>query len=177
MHETTVSRDVRYRGRIIEVRRDRVRLGDGSEAEREVVSHPGAVAVVAVSEGGGVWLVEQYRYAVGRPLLELPAGRIETGEDPAVTAARELEEETGWRPGRLRHLLSLYSSPGYSDEVIHIYQASALQPGRRGGDERGQLRARLLAVDELLELIAGGKLRDAKTVAGILGYVQLSSAG
>ncbi|HCJ09823.1 MAG TPA: ADP-ribose pyrophosphatase [Clostridiales bacterium] len=161
-----------FSGRLIGVRVDEVRLvPDGRTARREVVDHPGAVAVVPLTPGGEVILVRQYRYAVGEALLELPAGTLEPGEDPAACAARELLEETGRRPARLELLASVFSSPGFLSEVVHIYLAELEDEEAGVGpqpeeDERVEVVA--LPFAAAAAMAREGRLRDAKTVAGLL---------
>src|SRR5690606_20871996 len=116
------------RGRVFSVRRDVVRLPDGRHVRREVVEHPGAVVVAPLLDDGRILFVRQYRYAAGRHLVELPAGTLEPGEDPAATAARELQEECGCRAGRLEPLGTFYSAPGFCTELLHAYAALDLVP-------------------------------------------------
>ena len=140
------------------------------EADREVVRHPGAVAIVAVDRDGCVMLGRQLREAVRKPLLELPAGIIEEGESPLECARRELEEETGLYGGRWRELGAVFSSPGYSNERIHLFAADGLETGdssRDGGEEIELVRRPIATITELLR-----ELEDAKTVAGLLLYLQ-----
>ncbi|MEW6523159.1 MAG: NUDIX hydrolase [Bacillota bacterium] len=173
MHETRVSSQQVFQGKIVGVRVDQVELDGGRPGRREVVTHPGAVAIVATPDPGHVWLVQQYRYPVGRTLWELPAGTMEPGEPPAVTATRELDEEVNAAAGQMTLLLSVYPSPGFCDEIIHIYHAGALGPGSgRGGDEDERIRARLFSLDEALKLIQDGEIADAKTVAGLYAYAR-----
>ncbi len=156
---------------MVNLRIDEVRLGPaGRTARREVVEHRGAVAVVPLTPGGRVVLVRQYRYAAGEELLEIPAGTLEPGEDPEACALRELAEETGYRATALELLASLFTSPGFCSECIHVYLA------RLGGEESGaprpdadeQLEALTLPLTEAVGLALSGRLRDAKTVAGLL---------
>ena len=118
-----------YHGVIVNVRLDEARLPDGSTAKREVVEHPGGVTVLPLEADGTVWCVRQYRYPFSRTLLELPAGKLEPGEAPERAAARELSEETGLSAGRLQYLGANFTSPGYSQEVLHIYLARDLHHG------------------------------------------------
>jgi ADP-ribose pyrophosphatase len=177
MDEAVVeSREV-FCGRILRVRVDRVKLPGGAEGWREVVAHPGSVAVVATPTPDQVYLVEQYRHAAGRRLWELPAGRLEAGEDPRAAAARELDEEVNLLAQRLVPLLAVYSSPGFTDELTRIYHASGLTPGSgRGGDET-TLRAKLWHVPEVLTMIEHGEIIDAKTVAGVTFYALHAGKG
>jgi len=155
-----------YEGKLISVRRDRFRYDDGQEAEREIVAHPGAVAVVA-RDGDHILMVRQPREAVGEPaLLELPAGKLDPGEDPLDTARRELAEEIGRGARTWRRLTSFYTSPGFADEEVHVYLASDLfeQTGNSGEDERIEVMEVPLA--DLDATIIG--CRDSKTLVGLL---------
>jgi ADP-ribose pyrophosphatase len=152
-------------GRRVTLRRDRLVSGSGHEFVREVVEHPGAAVVVPVLPDGRIVFVRQYRHAVGEFLIELPAGTLEPGEDPAVCAARELEEETGWRAGKLEPLGIVYPSPGILSEVMSIYVATELTPGetKRDPGTEEDMELVTLAPEEARD--AG--IRDAKTLAGL----------
>ncbi|HAI20720.1 MAG TPA: ADP-ribose pyrophosphatase [Clostridiales bacterium UBA8153] len=177
MGETVVASRQVFGGRILQVRVDRVELAGGAQGWREVVVHPGSVAVVATPTPGQVYLVQQYRHAVGRLLWELPAGRLEAGEDPREAAARELDEEVNLRAQELVPLLAVHSSPGFTDELVRIYHASGLTPGSgRAGDEP-DLRAKLWALAEVLTMIERGEISDAKTVAGVTLYALRAGEG
>lgn len=156
-----------WSGRIAGVRLDRFRHEDGEEVQREVVSHPGAVAVVA-HDGERLYLVSQPREAVGEPsLLELPAGKLdEAAEGPLETAKRELAEEIGKAAAEWRHLASFYSSPGFSDEEIHVYLATGLSDTHAGAEEEERIEIETVPLSELDDLIA--RCRDAKSLVGLL---------
>jgi ADP-ribose diphosphatase len=160
------SREV-WKGRIATVREDRFRYDDGTEAEREIVSHPGAVAVLA-HDGQRVYLVAQPREAVDEPeLLELPAGKLdEEGEAPLETGKRELAEEIGKGAHTWRHLTTFYSSPGFCDEEIHLYLATDLHDERAEADESERIEVRAVPLAELDRVIR--ECRDAKTLVGLL---------
>lgn len=165
--KTLESREV-YRGCILRVREDRVRLPNGKEGVREVVEHPGGVGILALEADGTVLLVRQYRYAFGRTLLEIPAGKREPGEEPFVTARRELREETGaiaesWTP-----LGSLIASPGCYDEVLYLYLAQDLHYGATDPDEDEFLAVERMPLDQLARLCLEGEVTDAKTVCAVL---------
>lgn len=166
--ETTLKSTPRFHGVIVDVRTDTVRLPDGREAGREVVDHPGGVAVLPLDADGQAILVRQYRYPMGQVLLEVPAGKLEYGEEPRPAALRELEEEVGVIPDRLDYLGSLYVSPGISTEVIHLYLATGLRQGRRHPDEDEFLDVERLPFDRLLDMALGDELKDAKTAALVL---------
>lgn len=161
------SREV-YRGRILRVREDKVLLPNGRTGTREVVEHPGGVGILALEADGTVLLVRQYRYAFGRTLLEIPAGKREPGEEPFVTARRELREETGaiaesWTP-----LGSLIASPGCYDEVLYLYLAQDLHYGATDPDEDEFLAVERMPLDQLARLCLEGEVTDAKTVCAVL---------
>lgn len=169
------SREI-YRGHVLVVTEDRIRLPDGHETSRSVVWHPGAVVMLARDEGGRVLFVRQFRYAAGAALLELPAGTLEAGEDPAVTAQRELQEEVGYRAGRLEKLAEFYSAPGFCSELMHLYLATDLAPSRLDGDDDEDLDVIALPLPEAIERARRGEFRDAKTLVGILLYAARTGA-
>lgn len=166
LKETTVSTEPVFQGRVISLQIDTVKLPDGTTATREIVKHPGAVAVLAVHEGR-LLLVDQYRQAMGRCELEIPAGKLEPGEDPAEAAVRELQEETGYRCDKLTHLHSFYTSPGFADEIIHLYLAEQLSPGEMSPDVDEFLEVQEVTLEEALDLIAEGRIADAKTIMAV----------
>ena len=164
----TLSVETVFRGRKVALEVHRVRGADGREAVREVVRHRGAVAVLAFPEPGCVLMERIWRYAVGRTMLEIPAGTLEPGEDPAVCAARELADETGYRAGRLAPLLAINPSPGILSELLTVYLATDLAKGEPHREPGEEIENVLVPVAEVLELIRTGGITDAKTVAAIL---------
>ena len=152
---------------MIDLTVDRITTASGMQAVREVVAHPGGATVVPVFSNGDVLLVEQFRYPMQRSLLELPAGKIDPGETPEETAARELEEEVGFRAGRLEKLAAFYTTPGFCNELLHLFVARDLQPGRSGGDEDEELSVHRYSPNELERLVRSGKIVDAKTLIGL----------
>lgn len=156
-----------FEGKVVRLYLDRVRLPNGREAEREVVSHRGAVGMVALDDEGCVYLVRQYRHATGEHLLEIPAGKLDAGEDPVECARRELLEEIGRRADSWRRLASFYTSPGFSDEVLHLYLARDLIRGEASPDEDEFLEIMRLPLEAALNMVARGEIRDSKTVAGL----------
>ena len=167
--ETRLHGKTVYRGRILDLHVDTVRLPTGNETVREVVRHRGAAVVLPLHEDGRVLLVRQYRYPTGEVLLELPAGKIDPGEGPEVCAARELEEETGWRGVEVHALGSFLTTPGFTDEVLHAFIATPLAAadgGRRDPDEAIEVVE--MELQELLEACRSGRIRDSKTLATIL---------
>ena len=160
-----------WQGALISVGTGRFSSPDGDEFEREVVHHPGAVSVVpVVDDGAGVLLVRQYRAAVDRELLEIPAGKRDVdGEDPEVTARRELEEEVGVAAGRVERLAEFYNSPGFSDEHSIVYLALDLEPREISaqGVEEQHMAIERVPLDDVPALVASGEILDAKTIIGL----------
>jgi ADP-ribose pyrophosphatase len=156
-----------YAGRVVTLNLETVTLPNGATVELEVIHHPGAAAVVPVQEDGSVLLIRQYRHAAGGYIYEIPAGKLDPGEDPGVCAARELEEEIGLRAASLQHLVSFFTTPGFTDEVIHIYQASGFTPGRQKLDEDEVLEVVAFPLEEALVKIREGTIRDGKTIVGL----------
>jgi len=168
IEEKTLRSETVYRGRIIQLRVDTVSVsasGEGTKTKRrEIVVHPGAAAIVAMS-GDSILLVEQYRKAVETMTLEIPAGTIEAGESPEECAARELIEETGFEAAKLDRLIEFFPSPGVSSEVIHIFKAGEL---KRVSESEPELSVRFVPADRILNMISSGELRDGKTLIGVL---------
>ena len=150
--------------RVVQVTRD------GAEHVREIVRHPGAVTILPLLDDGRVCFVRNYRVAVDKTLIELPAGTLEPGEDPAVTARRELAEETGYRAGRIERLATFYMSPGILDEKMHLYLATSLEPGPMALEPGEQIETLLTDWQEALEMARDGRIEDAKTLAGLLHF-------
>jgi nudix-type nucleoside diphosphatase (YffH/AdpP family) len=174
--EETLSSRRLYEGAIVRLRVDRVRMSSGHEAVREVVEHSGAVTIIAVNGEGQVLLVQQHRHPTGRSLLELPAGTLEKDEEPEACAARELEEETGFRAGRVQRLGGFFLAPGYSTEYIQAYLATDLEPGIAGGDEDEDIQVLALPLAEVLRMVDTGELEDAKSLASLLLYLRLKGS-
>lgn len=166
--EKTVSSDVKYEGSILRVRRDTVELQNGDTAFREVVDHTGGVGVIAITPEGTVPMVRQFRYPFMAETLEVPAGKLEPGEDPLECAVRELGEETGYTAGRFISLGSLLPSPGYCAETLYIYLALDLKPGKAHLDEDEFLNVEHYTLAKLHEMCMTGELTDAKTVLAVL---------
>lgn len=167
-----ISSEIGYRGRLFDVSVDTIEMGTGAVAKREIIRHPGAVAIVPVTMEGHLLLVRQYRHAAGRRLLELPAGTLEAGEDPAETAHRELQEEVGMAPGALEPLGGLFVAPGYTDEYIHLFVATGLSESRLDGDEDEDIEVEALSIEQALAAIDSGEICDAKSIAGILRWLR-----
>ncbi len=168
MKEVELRSERLYSGRIIKLDLLDVRLPDGNEARREIIRHPGAVALVALDEAENVLLVRQYRTAADRILLEIPAGTLHPGEDPDACAERELQEETGYRPGTLEHIGGVYTAPGYTTEFIHLYYATGLSESRLSMDDDEFIEVERVTLDEAIAMIERGEIADGKSVSGIL---------
>ena len=165
--EKTVKQNVVFEGKIIRVRCDDAELPDGKPCKREVVDHAGGASVLYVREGK-VLLVRQFRYPYMEETLEIPAGKLNPGEDPARTAARELAEETGWQPASVEHMFTIYPTPGYSAEKIYIYRAHGVSEGQVHPDEDEFVTAAFYPVDEVLSMIERGEIKDAKTIIAVM---------
>ncbi|MCW3133472.1 MAG: NUDIX hydrolase [Methanophagales archaeon] len=168
--EKSIKSEQIYKGRVVQLRVDTVSLPDGQTKIREIVHHPGAAAIVALTnkdegEDREVLLVEQYRKAVESKTLEIPAGTLEEGESPEECARRELIEETGFQASKLDKLVEFYPSPGFSSEIIHIFEASGL---KKVSDVDAELPIRFVPLSELLIKIRRGEIKDGKTVIGVL---------
>ena len=166
--ESVLKHETLYEGRIVKLYLETVRLPNGEEARREIIRHPGAVAIVPVDEEQRVTLVRQFRLAAGRHMLEVPAGTLEPGEEPLVCAERELQEEAGMFPGKLEALGGIFVAPGYSSEYIHLYLATDLRPSQLEGDADEFLEVRSMLLTEALALIDSGELNDGKTITALL---------
>jgi ADP-ribose pyrophosphatase len=167
--EKTIKRDTIFKGKIIDVYVDQVELPNGKTASREIVKHPGAVAVMAFTDKQKMIMVKQYRKPLERSLVEIPAGKLEKGEEPKSTAKRELEEETGYSCDDLEHIASFYTSPGFADEIIHLFVAKGLKkienPLQPDEDEFVHLLE--LSLEEALEYVQSGRIYDAKTMYAV----------
>ena len=158
------------------LRIDRLRYAGGQESTTEVIEHRGGVTLVAFDREDRLLLVRQYRHPAGRVLLELPAGTIDPDESPEICAERELQEETGYRPGRMERLGGFYSAPGYCSEYLHVYLCTELVESRLEGDEV-QIALQPMPLDEALRLLATGEIEDAKTAGALLLYLQRRESG
>ena len=163
-----------YDGRVVNLRLDTLDIGDGKSVTREIVEHRGAIVVAAIDPEGRVLLVRQYRHPAGQTLLELPAGTLEVGEDPMVTATRELQEETGFYPGSIKKVAAFYSAPGFCTEVLHLYVAGDLRPHRLQGDDDEDIEVVPMELPHAIELVLSGEIKDAKSIAGLLLVKTLS---
>ena len=172
IEEKTLKRRYVFEGRLIKVRVDNVVVADGRHAEREIVEHPDAVVMVALDKSDNVLLVNQYRAPLGKKLLEIPAGIIEKAEDAEATVIREMQEETGYKPQKVDFLLGFYTSPGFSNEYLHLYLVTDLIPSRLEAEDTASIELVRVPVSQVKELILSGRIQDAKTIAGLLLFLE-----
>jgi ADP-ribose pyrophosphatase len=163
-----LSQEVAFKGRHIEVRIDRVVDTAGKTSTLEIVVHPGAVCVVPLLDNGDVVLIRQYRHAAGTQLLELCAGGLKPGEDPLEAARRELEEETGYRAGKLIERARFWTTPGFTTEFMWVYEATELVKTQTNFDEDEIIDVEIVTRDEALRMIDDGRIQDAKSIIGLL---------
>jgi len=156
-----------YRGRVVNLNLETVTLPNGARIEMEVIHHPGAAAVVPMKDENTVLLIRQYRHAVGGYILEIPAGTLRPNENPRDCATRELEEEIGFRASALEPVVTFFTTPGFTDEVIHIYKATGLAQGIQKLDHDEVLEVIDLALERAIALIKDGTIRDGKTIVGL----------
>ena len=171
--EKTLESEILFTGKVVTLRKDKVELQNGATAYREVVEHPGGVAVLALDEKQNVLFVRQFRYPMRKVLLELPAGKLEKGEDPARCGLRELEEETGYLAGDFRFLGQFYPTPGYVGEVLYLYLAGSLQATRQKLDKDEFLSVEKIPLEDALKKCLSGEIEDAKTLVALLKYNEL----
>jgi ADP-ribose pyrophosphatase len=171
-----ISRRTIHKGRVIEVQRDEVEVREGLRVQRDVVRHNGAVVMLAFDAEGRILWIRQHRWAANRDLLELPAGRIEEGEEPAVCARRELAEETGFAAAQWQALGGFYSAPGFCDEYLHAFAATDLTPEEADGDEDEDITVEPLTLDETMARIEAGEIEDAKSLATLMLYLRKQGA-
>ncbi|MDR2525636.1 MAG: NUDIX hydrolase [Oscillospiraceae bacterium] len=168
MTETTLERNVLYEGRIVTLRNDSVRLPNGKIADREVIEHPGGVTVAALTAEQELLFVRQFRYPYGQVLLELPAGKLERGEDPLLAGQRELAEETGASAAQYESLGLFYPTPGYCGEIIHMYLARELRFAAACPDADEFLLCERIPLQVAVGMVLRGEIRDGKTQAAVL---------
>jgi ADP-ribose pyrophosphatase len=156
-----------YTGKVVTLNIDTVTLPNGATIDLETIRHPGAAAVVPVKDDGTVVLIRQFRHAAGGFIYEIPAGKLHPGEDPLCCAARELEEEVGYRASSFELLSSIFTAPGFADEVIHVYKATGLAKGRQRLDPDEVLDIIEMPLSEAVKKIEDGTIRDAKTIIGL----------
>ncbi|MEN2766116.1 NUDIX hydrolase [Ornithinibacillus xuwenensis] len=168
--EKTLKSETIFEGKIVKLQVDDVRLPNGKTSKRELIKHPGAVAIIPITKDNKIIFVEQYRKPLEKSIIEIPAGKLEPGEDPERTAIRELEEETGYTTSKLTKVASFYTSPGFADELMHIYITSDLekleQPPAQDEDEFVELIE--LSLDEAKRFVEAERIHDAKTNFAVL---------
>ena len=161
-----------FEGRILKLRVDTVRTADGRESTREIIEHAACIAVIPVDADDNVLLVRQYRRALDKELLEIPAGGIDEGESAEDAVIREMQEEIGFLPQKIKRLVGFYSTPGFCNEYLHLYLATDLVPGRLHAEDTAGIEVVRIPVSQVPDLVTSGKIEDAKTVAGLLYYLQ-----
>lgn len=177
LEEKTIKTEKIFTGKVISLQVEDVELPNGKTSKREIIKHPGAVAVLALTDDNKIVMVEQYRKALDKIIAEIPAGKLEPGEDPRVCAGRELEEETGYGCKEIEWLISFYTSPGFADELVHLYIAKGLKKKEDAAspDEDEFVSLKEVTLDEALALLEEQKIHDAKTAYAIQ-YLQLQEA-
>jgi ADP-ribose pyrophosphatase len=175
--EKTLSSQRIYDGRAVKLRVDTVRKRNGKIATREIVEHSEAVAVVVLDSRDRVILVRQYRKAVGKTLLEIPAGGVDPGEQPINTVRRELQEEIGYLPNKIDRLGGFYAAPGYCTEYLHLYLATYLIPSQLEAEDTDEIEVVRVPLAKIPDLIASGEISDAKSIAGLFRVISLGMKG
>ena len=173
-HPELTGSEMVFDGRLFDLRLDTLRAPEGHTFQREMVYHGGAVCMIPVDGEGRLLLVEQYRHGARARLLEIPAGTLEPGEDPADTAARELREEVGMRAARVESLGGFWIAPSYATEYLHLFLCTGLTPDPLPGDEDEDIEIVPLTRDEALAAVDSGRIIDAKSIAGILRWERLA---
>ncbi|MCA9886337.1 MAG: NUDIX hydrolase [Anaerolineae bacterium] len=173
MEEKVVGTTCVYDGKLVKVDKLTVQLPDEATALREVVKHPGAVAIVPLDTDMNVLMVRQFRIAAQQQLLEIPAGTLEPNEEPDLAAVREMREETGFRPNNIQHIGGVYPAPGYTTEYIHLYYATDLVEAPLEQDSDEFIDLVRMPLSEAIERVASGEIEDGKTVAGLLRVARM----
>ena len=172
VEEKTLSSQLIYEGRTVRLRVDIVQISSGWETTREIVEHNDCVAIIAIDANDNVLLVNQFRKPVEKELLEIPAGGIEPDENPVITVRRELQEETGYLPQKVERLSGFYSSPGYCTEYLHLYLATDLIPSQLYAEDTASIRLLRVPVTKITSLVASSSICDAKSIAGLLTFLE-----
>lgn len=167
LFERTISEEYKYKGRVINLKVQQVKLPNGKESSREIVEHPGAVAIVPFLNEDTIIMTEQFRKALNQVLIEIPAGKIDKGEEPKECGIRELEEETGYKAENFEYLGKIVTAPGFTDEVIYLYKASDLYKGRTNMDEDEFINLKTFTLREVKAMIKSGEIIDSKTIAAL----------
>jgi ADP-ribose pyrophosphatase len=174
--EKTLSSQIIYEGRAVKLRIDTVQTASGRPTTREIVEHADCVAIVAVDTNDNILLVNQFRKPVEKELLEIPAGGIDAGEDAEAAVVREMREETGFWPQRLAHLGGFYSTPGYCTEYLYLYLATDLTPSQLYAEDTEGIEVVRVPVTQIPDLITSGRICDAKSIAGLLAFLEYRKA-
>ncbi|MCC2525990.1 ADP-ribose pyrophosphatase [Bacillus halotolerans] len=177
LEEKTIAKEQIFSGKVIDLYVEDVELPNGKTSKREIVKHPGAVAVLAVTDEGKIIMVKQFRKPLERTIVEIPAGKLEKGEEPEYTAIRELEEETGYTAKKLTKITAFYTSPGFADEIVHVFLAEELSvlEEKRELDEDEFVEVMEVTLEDALKLVESREVYDAKTAYAIQ-YLQLKEA-
>jgi len=173
VNEKVIKTQSIYEGRVVKLALLDVELPDGKHSKRELVRHPGAVAIVALDAEQNVLLVRQFRIAAGKVLCEIPAGTLEPGEAPLICAERELQEETGYRPGKIEAMGGLYVAPGYTTEYIHLFLATELHESRLDADADEFIEVDRVPLRDAVAMIERGDIVDGKSIAGLLRVARM----
>ena len=176
MVEKTLSSQLIYDGRAVKLRVDTVKMASGRETTREIVEHSDCVAIIAIDANDNVLLVNQFRKPVEKELLEIPAGGIDPGEDPVMTVRREMREETGYLPRKVERLGGFYSTPGYCTEYLYLYLATDLIPSQLHAEDTESIRLVRVPIGQIRSLITSGSICDAKSIAGLLTFLEYRKA-
>jgi len=174
--ERTISSQLIFDGRAVRLRLDTVETADGSETTREIVEHDDCVAIIAVDTDSNILLVKQFRKAVERELLEIPAGGIDPGEDAETAVIREMREETGYLPRKVKSLGGFYTTPGYCNEYLHLYLVSDLVPDQLVAEDTEGIEVVRVPVGQVVDLVTSGRICDAKSIAGLLAFMEYLKA-
>ena len=175
LFEEKISSKLIHNGDFLVLNKDTVLLPNGKTSTREFVTHPGAACIVAVDEEDNILMVKQYRYPISKVMYEVPAGKLDSGEEPINCAKRELEEETGYKANNFDLIGSLYPAPAYSNEIIYIYLATKLSKTNMNLDEDEFLVCEKIKISKVLEMIMNGQITDAKTQIAVLKYLHLNN--
>lgn len=170
--DKTLSSKIVFDGRAVKLRVDTIQMPDGRQTTREIVEHGACIAVIAVDKDDNILLVSQYRDAVGKELLEIPAGGVDPGEDAETAVKREMQEETGYLPRKLVKLGGYYLAPGYSTEYMHLYFAADLVPGRLVAEDTEDITVVKVPVSQIRKLLTSGKISDGKSIAGLYMFLE-----
>lgn len=171
MHFKLLQREKKYHGKIVDLTVDHLQYPSGTKTIREIIEHPGGAVVVALFENNDILLIKQYRHPFAKEVIELPAGKLDTGEDPLHCAQRELQEETGYASSEWNKLTAMYTTPGFCNEVLHIFEAKNIHPSEKGQAlEEGEASIQLLRVPiaEAVAMIERQEIVDGKTIVGIM---------